>query len=345
MKRNKVLILLIIFISVNCTQNSNFKRELIQANGMPDVDQDFSFMHFINVDEGYLFGTLSIWSDTSNEQIENSNKKNHFTEEANIYKTTDGGKNWIKIDSINNCSYSKNATYYDGSIYIYLKNSIKNYTNSLLRFKIADSSITVLKYNFERIGEIWINENKICIIYTNNDISKILVTNRDLKKIDSICIDKSFRSNILSVMNQSVVLTYYNQLYNITKNRRINFTDSLFSYITVKNNSEILILVHKNNNINILAVNIITNKLKRIGRIPGYHIVYDLQSNNKIITCFVGNMEGFFNCYDLLYSVDEGKTWKIRKLTESSYVFPSCLIDNILYIYSGGARIQKIILE
>ena len=122
MKRNKVLILLIIFISVNCTQNSNFKRELIQANGMPDVDQDFSFMHFINVDEGYLFGTLSIWSDTSNEQIENSNKKNHFTEEANIYKTTDGGKNWIKIDSINNCSYSKNATYYDGSIYIYLKN-------------------------------------------------------------------------------------------------------------------------------------------------------------------------------------------------------------------------------
>ena len=203
----------------------------------------------------------------------------------------------------------------------------------------------MLKYNFERIGEIWINENKICIIYTNNDISKILVTNRDLKKIDSICIDKSFRSNILSVMNQSVVLTYYNQLYNITKNRRINFTDSLFSYITVKNNSEILILVHKNNNINILAVNIITNKLKRIGRIPGYHIVYDLQSNNKIITCFVGNMEGFFNCYDLLYSVDEGKTWKIRKLTESSYVFPSCLIDNILYIYSGGARIQKIILE
>ena len=61
-------------------------------------------------------------------------------------------------------------------------------------------------------------------------------------------------------------------------------------------------------------------------------------------TEYEGYLFGTYTEYDLLYSLDKGKTWQIKKLEESNYVRPNCLINNIVYIYSGGARMQKIVL-
>ena len=82
-----------------------------------------------------------------------------------------------------------------------------------------------------------------------------------------------------------------------------------------------------------------------IKKINNYSIIENLQSNDKATIGFIGNIKGAFIEYDLLYSLDKGKTWKIKKLEEPNYIRPSCLINNIVYIYSGGARMQKIVLE
>lgn len=87
------------------------------------------------------------------------------------------------------------------------------------------------------------------------------------------------------------------------------------------------------------------HRLRVIKKIKNYSIIENLQSNDKAIIGFIGNIKGAFIEYDLLYSLDKGKTWKIKKLEEPNYIRPSCLINNIVYIYSGGARMQKIVLE
>jgi len=345
MKRNRILFLLLIFTVVGCNKYTDFKSEVFQPKGIPDVNQNFSYMHFINEHEGYLFGSIQHWSNMTNKKSENLNSPHRFTEEAIIYKTMDGGENWILIDSLCNSSFYNSGVYYDGCIYIQLKNSKKDYGNNLVRFKLADNNITVLKYNFERMGRIWINGNKIAIDYLNKGISKILFTDSDFKKIDSINCNKVFMSNVLSVRKQSVALTYDYQLYNITNNKTYNFRDSVYQDITLKNKNEIFILGSMNNTVKIFTFNIATNRIKKIGNIPEYHIVTELQSNNNVISCFVGNIIGMFVFYDLLYSVDEGKTWKIRKLEIDCMVHPSCLIGNILYISSGNNMMQKIVLK
>jgi len=102
-----------------------------------------------------------------------------------------------------------------------------------------------------------------------------------------------------------------------------------------------LSISHKN-----LRKHIVTKSLtiSVIKIIKNYSIIKNLQSNDKAIIGFIGNIKGAFTEYDLLYSLDKGKTWQIKKLEEPNYVRPNCLINNIVYIYSGGARMQKIVL-
>ena len=94
-----------------------------------------------------------------------------------------------------------------------------------------------------------------------------------------------------------------------------------------------------------LAVDTVDMTSSRVIKIiKNYSIIKNLQSNDKAIIGFIGNIKGAFTEYDLLYSLDKGKTWQIKKLEEPNYVRPNCLINNIVYIYSGGAKMQKIVL-
>ena len=45
-------------------------------------------------------------------------------------------------------------------------------------------------------------------------------------------------------------------------------------------------------------------------------VVENLQSNDKVIIGFIGNIKGVFTEFDLLYSLDNGRTWQIKKLEE-----------------------------
>jgi hypothetical protein len=84
-----------------------------------------------------------------------------------------------------------------------------------------------------------------------------------------------------------------------------------------------------------------SDKLEKLQTFENYSIVSHLQSNEKIIVGFIGNIKGMFVDYDLLYSTDKGQTWQIQKLKEKKLIKPNCLKNNILYIYSGR-KLQKI---
>jgi hypothetical protein len=84
-----------------------------------------------------------------------------------------------------------------------------------------------------------------------------------------------------------------------------------------------------------------SDKLEKTQIFENYSIISNLQSNEKVIIGFVGNIKGLFVDYDLIYSTDKGQTWQIQKLKDKNMITPNCLVDNVLYIYSGR-KLQKV---
>ena len=113
-----------------------------------------------------------------------------------------------------------------------------------------------------------------------------------------------------------------------------NFSTIIIAGNTLTDKNEISLISYKPN----------ARQSRVVKKIKNYSIIKNLQSNDKAIIGFIGNIKGAFAEYDLLYSLDKGKTWQIKKLEEPNYVHPNCLINNIVYIYGGGARMQKIVL-
>ena len=95
-------LLLLLF---GCKDDTN----MIKCKGIPDVNQAFAYMYFKTEYEGYLFGTYTEYEELSEKELENPNNIPKSTDEANIYKTIDGGKNWVKINSSLNYSYLNSA--------------------------------------------------------------------------------------------------------------------------------------------------------------------------------------------------------------------------------------------
>ena len=320
---------------------------MIKCKGIPDVNQAFAYMYFKTENEGYLFGTYTEYEELSEKELENPNNIPKSTDEANIYKTIDGGKNWVKINSSLNYSYFNIGTQLNDYIYI-LRNDVReNYNFSIVAFDIKKENIKNFT-NIKPISAIWTNNSKI--FYTNNRGPIKLYSLDKNQNIDSIDIE-NYALQGLGINEKSYAI----------------FSSGETSYFgsTEKENKEIRLsimpqsIVRQGNNTIIIAGNTLTDKneislisykpnarqSRVIKIIKNYSIIKNLQSNDKAIIGFIGNIKGAFTEYDLLYSLDKGKTWQIKKLEEPNYVRPNCLINNIVYIYSGGARMQKIVLQ
>lgn len=222
----------------------------------------------------------------------------------------------------------------------------ENYNFSIVAFNIKKENIKNFT-NIKPISAIWTNNSKI--FYTNNRGPIKLYSLDKNQNIDSIDIE-NYALQGLGINEKSYAI----------------FSSGETSYFgsTEKENKEIKLsitpqsIVRQGNNTIIIAGNTLTDKneislisykpnarqSRVVKKIKNYSIIKNLQSNDKAIIGFIGNIKGAFAEYDLLYSLDKGKTWQIKKLEEPNYVHPNCLINNIVYIYSGGARMQKIVL-
>jgi len=340
----KKLILLnsLFLLLFGCNDEAN----MIKCKGIPDINQAFSYMYFKTENEGYLFGTYTEHEELSEKELEDPNNIPKSTDEANIYKTTDGGKNWVKINSIRDYSYYNNSFINGNAILIKIIDSKIILKCNLVNFDISTNKISRLNYNFERMGEIWSNEIKISVNSKNNGINYIYSITPDFKKVDSAAIKEVFKDKVIKFRNEFYVLTWDNHLYNIVKQQRDKLPINAKNI--VKQDENTILIAGNNptyeNEISLISYEPNTQQSRVIKKFKNYSIIENLQSNDKVIIGFIGNIKGAFTEYDLLYSLDKGKTWQIKKLEEPNYVRPSCLINNIAYIYSGGARMQKIVL-
>src|ERR1043165_9875725 len=106
----KIVMFLWVFAGVMACKTDKTEDHMFSATGIPEADQSFSFMYFKNENEGYLFGTGTSYLNMSEENLNDPAFVPEAVDEANIFKTTDGGNTWVKIDSLLNYRYQEAAT-------------------------------------------------------------------------------------------------------------------------------------------------------------------------------------------------------------------------------------------
>jgi hypothetical protein len=302
------------------------------------------YMCFLNPNEGYSFNYITESEEQTEEQLNDPNflpKKNTV---STIYRTLDGGINWVKVYSINDYAFYRTAYLNESAVYIKIINYNETLKNKLLKFDLKSLKGSVLDFNFERMGEIWSVNQKVFVNSKNNNINKIYSTDQNFKKIDSLQIDKVFKDKITLLNNKPYVLTWNNEIYNIESNGTFKISNTYdLESMASKEIGCLLVADKVDSFITLHSYDIISQQVKKLEEFRGYNIVQGLRSNHRVIYGFIGNVSGSFTKYDLFYSLDRGKTWQVQELMEKNYIHPSYLVDNVLYIYSGKHRFQKIV--
>lgn len=315
--------------------------DMIKTNGLKGKSEYF---HFVSSLEGYSFNTLKVRPEPTKEQLNDVNYLSGSKYKAIIYKTIDGGKNWKQVYEIDNFLFINVAVFVENNdLFISIKDS--GLDGHLLQFNLKTLKAHLLDFNFERMGAIWCVDHLVFINSITKGENLIYFSSFDLKKLNSIREYNSFRSKVCLLNNVPYVLTWHNELYNIESKQLFKLQD-IEAVTMEKVNDESLIIGGKglkDNIVKLLRYNVKNGKIEILKEFEDYSIVKGFQSNDKVIYGFVGNIKGLYTEYDLLYSLDKGKTWDIQTLEYPEYTNPCSLIDNILFINGWNHKIQKIV--
>lgn len=336
---NKIILITFLFISMSSCKGQK-KIEMIEDTGLLTENQSFSKMYFKTKNEGYLFGKYQKWQEMTDEDLNNPEFNPKELDFAIICKTEDGGKTWQLIDSIAHREFMDYYTIMGDDIFIG-QSDFYGDQYYISKFNLLNDSLTV-KQNDGHLGgitfcnqDIIYRSNYEYLYFLDDNLNTIKKENVGEIGNEILCVKNRIFSKGRNMKGKSEIL-------NISSpNLKINLSFSPEQML--KYNDENLLLVGNNENDVVIAkYNIETQKEEILKKFKGYRIVKEVQYNGKIITGLMGNISGMFVDYVLFYSTDSGETWQISNLKERSYVHPTYLIDNILYIYSGAGRIQKI---
>jgi hypothetical protein len=264
-----------------------------------------------------------------------------------VYKTTNGGKNWKQIYYQDGYYFYGNSILYNNAIFGTIKNPEDISKENLFKLDLTTQKFTLLNTNNANVesvgGYIWISGDSIYTYFTKNTHRGILITDTDfssflLKPFNYITRD----GVIVSDSVYTYFITWKNQLVVENNGKYTEVAIKEPACITKNTENKVLIATQEQENaINLYQFDTTNDKLEKLQTFENYSIISHLQSNEKVIIGFMGNIKGLFVEYDLIYSTDKGQTWQIQKLKEKKLITPNCLVDNILYIYSG-IKLQKI---
>lgn len=336
----KKLLLCLSVILVGCHDSlkNNDDVEMFNYDGMKGKS---NYLYFININEGYSFNHITKSEEQTEEQLNDPNFFPKSTDIAIVYKTTNGGKNWNNIYSVTNRKFSNIGMFFNNILYVG-SNDFYEDKSFILKKENNDSFVekpAESLYNFlvDDKGVSYVGKNKI----VHFDIH--------LQPTGSLNID---------IGNKSVFIN--GRLYTILRNREghnyireyirdnsKNIYLSIEPEFFVQNDVTKLLIAgqREKNTILLVDYDINTKKVQVLQEFGGYSMIQSLQSNDQVICGFIGNIKGAFIEYDLFYSLDKGKTWHIQELKEKSHIHSNALINNVLYILSGGNRMQRIILQ
>jgi hypothetical protein len=322
----KIIVNIIIsLLFISCT-NTNDMITIIDCNGIEGKPE---YMHFSTENEGYMFNY----------------KGNLYSETTTfVFKTTDGGKNWKQIYSGNGYLFSGSSILCSNAVFGYIKNAEDIAKNNLFKLDFATQEFKLLDFNIEATGNIWWQNDSVCLNFYNQPQHYILATDTNFLSFSVKHFGYTTQKNsVISDSANTYFITYKNQFVIETSGKCREITIQNLSGITKIAENKVLIATKEQENaINLYQFDAINDKLEKLQTFENYTIISHLQSNEKVIVGFVGNIKGLFVEYDLIYSTDRGQSWQIQKLKEKKLVTPNCLVYNILYIYSGR-KLQKII--
>jgi len=321
----KVALNVTIFLLFVSCLNTNDRITIIdckETHGKPE------YMLFKSENEGYMFNyTGNLYSET-----------NTF-----IFQTTSNGKNWKQIFVRNGYLFSGFAILCNNAIYGYIKNAEDITKNNLFKFDLTTQEFKLLGFNIEAIGNIWVKNDSICLVFYNKPQHYTLTTDTNFL---SYSVKPCYIPKIKGIVSDSA-----NTYYITWKNQLVIETNNEYKEVAINNpvgitkiaeNKVLIATNEQENTITLYQFETTNNKLEKLQTFENYSIISHLQSNEKVIVGFVGNIKGMFVEYDLIYSIDKGQTWQIQKLKEKNMITPNYLVNNILYIYSGR-KLQKVV--
>lgn len=317
--------IIISLLLVSCI-NDKSKITLIDCN---NVDGKPEYMLFKSENEGYMF-----------------NYKGNLYSDANImiYKTINGGTSWQKIYSAKDWLFYGYAKLYNNAIFGNVKSSKDLAKNKLFKLDLATNEFKLLDFNIEAIGNIWIKNDSILLSFGNKSQNCVLSTDTNFLNYYVKPFAPVPKNNGVVYDGVNTFLITHQNTFIIDKNNAFKDIgiNSAECIVTLGKNRVLITTQEQENSINMYQFDGTSDKLEKLQTIENYSIISHLQSNENVIVAFVGNIEGMFVSYDLTYSTDKGQTWQILKLKEKNLISPNCLVDNVLYIYSGR-KLQKII--
>lgn len=336
MKLYLILYIFIIFLTVlliSCLNNFDSMNIAIKTKGLPEDDLMNPSIYFISKDTGYIC-------------LSKCGEVEHDNYEVNtyLYETKDGGLNWSNVAFLP--GQDVNTMVANPETVFLTTHAREQGQMSIYRYNINDKSIDTI-FNCDAISSIWLDNSTLFFCETNN-INKLLTAEKDSIKEQLILID---------YINSGITID--GQVFAIFSNNKTNyFGDTKLSYqlpmtpdcLIRKNENTILIAgpskTHdKNTSIKLVEFDCKTKQSKTIKVFDGYSYIDDLQSAGDIIVGFIGNMSSSIIEYDLFYSIDSGKKWKIIEMEDPVWIRPNCLMGDNLIIYKGFNQIDKILLK
>lgn len=321
----KIVIISIISVLFILCVNQNDMITIIDCN---NIEGKPEYMHFKTENEGYMFSYIGNLYDETN---------------TFVFKTTNGGKNWEHIYSGDGYLFSGSSILFDNAVFGYIKNAEDIAKNNLFKFDLTTQEFKLLDFNIEATGNIWAKNDSIYLSYYNKPHHYTLATDTNFLSYSTQVFNYTEKEDgVISDSTNTYFITYTNKLAVELNNVCREIEIKAPQCITKIAENKILIATNEQENaINLYQFDATSDKLEKLQTFKNYSIINHLQSNEKVIVGFVGNIKGFFVEYDLIYSTDKGQTWQIQKLKEKNLIKPNCLVDNVLYIYSGR-KLQKI---
>jgi hypothetical protein len=335
------LILVLLFCLAGCWPGESYN-----CKGLPDVNQSFVLFHFINEHEAYLVGTLTHFEEMSEQELKNPEFIPNSVEEGTVYKTNDGGLSWVKINSHMGYYYSEAVVDADNRHLYVLQYAWKSQRPSIVSIDLKTFQETISDSFPAPISDMWMNGENLSFT-TNRGNMYLYTLNPAFTMVDSTSVAEYFVKGVTSNKHcYGIIATSKNhRLYELGDEGLLSQIPLTFNPddIAALNDSVMIIAGQNSNKVDIALYNTSTGKSTRLTSLNGYTILNDLHIQDDAITAFVGNICGMSVCYDLCYSLDAGKTWKLEK--NVIHYQPSTLLGKTLYIYKGAARITKINLE
>jgi hypothetical protein len=313
---------------LGCTNNSN--SSTIKAKGLPEDDLQNPSMYFISKDTGYI--CLSKCEDGNHEEQEFS---------TYLYETKDGGLNWTKVAFLPG-QYVDNMVANSEAVFLTTL-AMEQKQMTISKYDINKQKLNII-CNFDAISSSWINNNTLYFCEVN-DSNKLYVYNDSIKILAGLTdyINRGF------TIDGQVFAIFSNKETNYFGDIKTDYQLPIIPNCLIKKEGQVLLIAGKsktkNNSIKLVEFDCLSKQSKIVKEFVGYSVVDDLQTEGNIIVGFIGNMSSSVIEYDLLYSLDRGKNWKIIKLDDRIWVRPNCLSGENLLIYKGFNQFDKIVLN